>query len=153
MLSEKELYILNWIQDVSKIRPELGGFAICPFASNSKYKIVECSVEDISPIDSCDVMIFIIEDYLDLNSVNFWVEYYNLKYKNWKFFEDCETYDTYINQIKTNNGKYNLILAQPVSKLRKSREHLAKTGYYDHWDSDYLKEILQDDYDLIENAG
>ena len=26
--------ILEWIQSVSEIRPELGGFAICPFAKN-----------------------------------------------------------------------------------------------------------------------
>ena len=40
MFSEKEQYILNWIKEVSKIRPELNGFAICPFAEKSKFKIV-----------------------------------------------------------------------------------------------------------------
>jgi hypothetical protein len=50
-MSEKEAYILKWIKDVSKVRTELKGFAICPFASNAKYKIVECSVEEIIPIE------------------------------------------------------------------------------------------------------
>jgi hypothetical protein len=150
MLSNKELYILNWIKEVSKIRPELNGFAICPFAANSKFKIIECSVEDITPIEGYQVIIYIIEDYFNLDAVQFWVDYYNQKYKKWKFFEDCGAYKTYINDIQTNNGKYNLILTQPTEKLRKFRESLAKTEYYNMWDDDYLKKILEDDYNLIE---
>ena len=150
MPSDKELYILNWIREVSKVRPELNGFAICPFASNAKFKIVECNAEDIIPIDGYQVIIYIIEDYFDLSAVEFWVNYYNEKHQKWKFFEDCGSYDTYINGIRTNNGKYNLILAQPEKKLRKFRESLAKTDYYDLWDDEYLKEILEDDYDIIE---
>ena len=150
MFSEKELHILNWIKEVSKVRPELNGFAICPFAAKSKFKIVECPVEDIQPIDGYQVIIFIVEDHLDLDTINFWVEKYNSKYENWKFFEDCGSYNTFINGVQTNNGKYNLILAQPTDKLRKFRENLAKTDYYDLWDKEYLKEILEDDYDLVE---
>ena len=148
-MSEKEAYILNWIKEVSKIRTELKGFAICPFASHAKYKIVECSAEEIIPIDGYQVIIYIIEDYFDLDTVQFWVEYYNSRHKNWKFFEDCGMYNTYIQGIKTNNGKYNLILAQPTEKLRHFREKLEKTGYYDLWEDEYLKEILENDYDII----
>ena len=151
MSSKKESYILNWINEVSKLRPELNGFAICPFASKSKFKIVECSVEDLFTLDGYQVLIFIVEDYLNLDSIEFWVDFYNSKYTDWKFFEDCGSYDTFINGIKTNNGKYNLILGQPIDKLRKFRENLAKTSYYDLWDSKYLKEILGNDYDIIEN--
>ena len=150
MFSDKELYILNWIKDVSRIREELNGFAICPFAANSTFKIIECSVEDISPIEDYQVIIFIIEDYLDLNAIDFWVNFYDSKYKDWKFFQDCGQYNTYINGVQTNNGKYNLILAQPTGKLRKFRESLAKTDYYDLWDDKYLREILEDDYDIME---
>ena len=150
MFSEKERYILNWIKEVSKIRPELNGFAICPFAEKSKFKIVECSVEEIYPIDGYQVIIFIVEDHFDLDSVQFWVDYHNKKHENWKFFEDCGAYKTYINGIQTNNGKYNLILGQPTDKLRKFGENLAKTSYYDLWDDEYLREILENDYDIIE---
>ena len=149
-MTEKEVYIFNWIKEVSQVRPELKGFAICPFASNAKYKIVECSSEEIQPIEGYQVIIYIIEDYFDLDAVQFWVNFYNEKYENWKFFEDCGSYNTYIQGIKTNNGKYNLILAQPTQKLRKFREKLAKTEYYDLWDGEYLKEILETDYDIIE---
>jgi len=47
----KEEKIIKWIETVSKIRPELKGFAICPFAANSKRKIVACSIDNIEPID------------------------------------------------------------------------------------------------------
>jgi len=149
MFSEKELYILQWIRKVSEVRPELNGFSICPFAANAKFKIIECSAEDICPLDDYQVIIYIVEDHFDLDTVNFWVNYYNSKHKDWKFFEDCGCYDTFINGIQTNNGKYNLILGQPTKKLRKFRESLAKTSYYDLWDREYLKEILEDDYDII----
>lgn len=150
-MTEKEQHILKWIRDVSEIRPELNGFAICPFAAHAKYKIVECSAEEIEPIDGYQVIIYIIEDEFDLDTVQKWVNHHNSKHEGWKFFEDCGQYDTFINNIQTNNGKYNLILAQPNKKLRKFREQLAKTSYYSLWDDDYLKEILEDDYDIIEN--
>ena len=142
---------MEWIRKVSEIREELNGFAICPFAAKSKFKIIECPVEEIQPIEGYQVIIFIVEDYLDIDAINFWVDYYNSNYKNWKFFEDCGSYNTFINGIQTNNGIYNLILAQPTDKLRKFRESLAKTSYYDLWDKEYLEEILEDDYDLIQN--
>lgn len=153
MFNEKEEYIFNWIKEVSKSRPELNGFAICPFAAKSKFKVVECSVEEIVPIDGYQIIIFIVEDYLNLDAVQFWVNFYNSKHIEWKFFEDCSSYDTFINGIQTNNGKYNLILAQPRQELRQFREHLVKTSYYDLWDKEYLEEILEDDYDIIKDKG
>ena len=152
MFSDKEIHILNWIKEVSQVREELNGFAICSFASNSKFKIIECSVEDIAPIEGYQVIIFIVEDHLDLDIIQSWVNFYNSKCEKWKFFEDCGAYNTYINDIQTNNGKYNLILSQPTDKLKKFRKTLAKTSYYDMWDDEYLKEILEDDYDMIKTG-
>jgi hypothetical protein len=82
-----------------------------------------------------------------------WVEYHNDLCSDYLFFEDCASYDTYIGGIQSNNGKYNLILAQPREKLRKFREKLAKTPYYTHWSDEYLREILGDDYDLVQKSG
>jgi hypothetical protein len=149
-MTEKEKHIHHWIHQVSIIRPELNHFAVCPFAAKSKFKIDECSIEDLYVNDLYDVLIFIVEDFLDLNAINLWVSHYNQIYEDWKFFEDCATEDTYINGIQTNNGRYNLILCQPSKKLRLSRQHLIKTNYYKAWDSEYLKKILEDDYDLVE---
>ena len=141
--------ILEWIKSVSEYRPELNGFPICPYAINSKYDIIICKAEEIKPINGYDVIIFVIEDEFSLNEVQKWVEYHNDKYQDWLFFEDCKDYDTFISGIKTNNSKYNLILGQPKEKLRNFRQKLAKTGYYDYWDSEYLKEILEEDIKLL----
>lgn len=147
----KEQDILNWINHVSKVRPELNGFAICPFAAKSKYKVVEADIDSLEPIEGFEVIIYILGDNLTLDEILNWVDHYNKKYPDWKFFEDCKFYPTYINGVQTNNDQYNLILTQPKEKLRRFREQLAKTGYYDQWDDNYLKEILGDDYDIIES--
>lgn len=148
-MTEKEIKILKWIQKVSKLRPELNNFAICPFAAKSKYKIIECQPDNIEPIEGLDVIIFLLDDSLTLEQVRYWVSVCNDKYPDWKFFEDCRDYPTYINEIQTNNGELNLILAQPKTKLRHFREQLAKTEYYDFWDKPYLNEILSGDLDIL----
>ena len=150
-MSKKE-YILNWIHETSKVRSELSGFSVCPYAKLALYEVIEVDVEKIEPVPGYDVIIFVIQDNLNLTQIQDWVEFYNKKHESWEFFEDCAAYDTYINGIQTNNGKYNLILAQPKEKLRKFREKLAKTGYYTLWDQEYLQEILKDDIDLIDNV-
>lgn len=148
-MEQIEADIKEWIAKVSKFRPELGGHAVCPYASTAKYKIIECLAEDIMPISGYDVLFYVIEDYFDLKTVRFWVNYYNEVYPDYGFFEDCADYDTFINGVQTNNGKYNLILAQPKQKLRNFREKLAKTDYYSYWDAEYLDEILEEDRDIL----
>ena len=150
MHSEIKKNILKWIRKVSKVRKELGNFSICPFATNSKYLIVECPANEIVPVDGYQVIIYVIENFFNLSEVQDWVNIYNQKYSDWKFFEDCASYDTYIKNIKTNNGLYNLILSQPKKELSEFRKKLVKTNYYSNWNKDYLKEILQEDYYLIE---
>lgn len=136
--------IVEWIKKVSEVRPELGGFSVCPFAKKATYEILKINIDKIHPIDGFDVVIYIInEDNLD--TINQWVNYYNKKYKDWLFFEDCASYDTFINGVQTNNGKYNLILGQPKEKLKKFREILKKTDYYSYWDKDYYDEIMSSD--------
>jgi len=152
-MNQKEVHVRNWIKEVSKVRPELSGFAVCPFASTAKFKIVECNIDDIEPIEGFDVVIFIVEDDLQLNDINQWVDIYNKIYKTWDFFEDCGTYNTFISGVQTNNGLYNLVLAQPREKLTKYREKLANTEYYDHWDESYLQEILGEDYKIVKKSG
>ncbi len=56
-MTEKEKHIFKWIQEVSKVRKELNGFSICPFASKSKYQVVECSASTIKVLEGLDVII------------------------------------------------------------------------------------------------
>ena len=41
MNDKKSRYILHWIDRLSKIRPELGNFAICPYASKANFSIID----------------------------------------------------------------------------------------------------------------
>jgi hypothetical protein len=142
----------KWIEKISQLRPELGGFSICPYAKNLKHKILEADIINLEVGDGYDVIIFVVDIGLSLEVIQNWCKIYNKRFPEWKFFQDCASYDTFINGIQTNNGKYNLILAQPREKLRKYREILVKTNYYKMWEKEYLQEILEDDYNLIDKG-
>ena len=146
-MTDKEAYIHEWMSEASKENPESSGFSVCPYASSSKTLIVETNIDDIVPESGHDVIIFIVEDFWREDQVQNWVKFYNDKYSYYAFFEDSATQDTYINGIKTNTHKYNLILCQSRARLSKIRKNLAKTGYDSYWSEEYLKEILGDDYE------
>lgn len=150
---DKEAHIREWIRKVSILRPELGGFAVCPYASIANYKIVECQIDDIEPIEGYDVVIFIVEDYNTVEDMIEWVESYNKIHEEWEFSLDCAEKIDFVGEIQSNNGLLNLILAQPKEKLREFRKKLGNTKYYDYWNDDYMREILGDDYDLVKKQG
>ena len=149
MKDEKSKYILRWIQEISKIRPELGNFSICPYASGANFSIQEQKLSEIVPNSDFDVIIHIVEDDIDANSLYDAVDDYNRIYPDYKFIADHGKTRTYIQGIQTSNGKYNLVLCQSRKELTEAREKLAKTNYYDYWDKNYLKEVLEDDYEII----
>lgn len=150
---DKEAHIREWIRKLAVLRPELGGFAVCPYASGASFTIIECLVNDIKPIDGFDVVIFVIERELEPEDVEDWCESLNIIYPDWIFLEDAAEKASYIGEIQTNNGFYNLILMQNREKLRKAREKLGNTPYYDYWSDAFLREVLADDYELIERKG
>tara|TARA_B100000282_G_scaffold17539_1_gene12062 strand:+ start:65 stop:532 length:468 start_codon:yes stop_codon:yes gene_type:complete len=149
MKEERNRYILNWIQEISKIRPELGNFSICPYASGANFCIQQQKLCKIVPNSDYDVIINIVEDDIDADSLYNAVDDYNRNYPNYKFIADHAKTKTYIQGIQTNNGKYNLVLCQPRNELTEARKKLAKTNYYNYWDKNYLKEVLEDDYETI----
>lgn len=148
-MTEKEAYIHEWAAGVAKQREELGGFSVCPYASNSKTKVIESSIDDIVPESGYDVIVFIVETFWRPDVVKKWVQHYNEKHQYYTFFEDCADQPTFINGVQTNNKKFNLILCQSKKKLSSFRKKLAKTDYYTYWSEDYLKEILGDDYEMV----
>ena len=149
MKEERNRYILNWIGQISKIRPELGNFSICPYASGANFSIEEQKLCQIVPNSEFDVIINIVEDEIEADSLYNAVDDYNRNYPNYKFIADHGKTKTYIQGIQTSNGKYNLVLCQPRKELTEARKKLAKTNYYDYWDKNYLEEVLEDDYKLI----
>lgn len=147
-----ESHIQKWIENISILHPEIGGFSICPYAKGSKYKILKESIENLKPEDGYDAIIFGVDNSLSIDDILSWIAIYNSKYSDWKFFEDHRSYNTYINGVQTNNGKYNLIIAQPKEKLKKFRQILSKTNYYNYWSKDYLNEILEEDIHLFDKG-
>ena len=149
MRDKKIKHVRKWIRNLSKIRPELGNFSLCPFASTANFLIVEQKLDKIVPTPDYDVVIYIVEDHHDPDYLYDAVDNYNLKYTDYKFLVDHKDDDTFINKIQSNNGKYNLVLVQPRKDLLEARLKLAKTNYYNNYDENYLKEVLEEDYDII----
>lgn len=141
----------NWIKTIQKSHPDLKGHSICPFAKANTYKIINCSINDIKPLEEeFGVVIFIVEDDLDLEYGYQKIEELNKLYPKYKFFDDFRDEDIFINEVQTNNGKYNLVLYQDSQFLTKMRSILAKTTYYDLWEDEYLKKILEKDYEMVQ---
>tara|TARA_B100001057_G_scaffold163159_2_gene163826 strand:- start:14480 stop:14935 length:456 start_codon:yes stop_codon:yes gene_type:complete len=149
MNERKSRYILHWIGQLSIKRPELGNFSICPFALGANFSIQEEKLHRIVPDPKFEVIIYIVEDNLEAEFLYDAVDDYNRNYPDYKFIADHGKTKTYIQGIQTSNGKYNLVLCQLRKELTQSRKNLAKTDYYDYWDENYLKEVLEDDYGII----
>lgn len=144
-------YILEWIKFVSKHQPDLKGFSVCPFAQSATYKIVKMSIHNIKPLsEEYDVVIFIVEDDLEHQFIINKCSELSKTYSEYSFFEDCKENSTFIDNIQTNNQRYNLILYQNKRKLTEFRKKLAKTSYYDFWSDNYLKKILDYDYEIVQ---
>ena len=150
MKEEKNRYILHWIGQISKIRPELGNFSICPYASGANFSIQEQKLSRIVPNSDFDVIIYIVEDNITANFLYDAVDDYNSNYPDYKFIADHGKTKTYIQGIQTSNGKYNLVLCQSRKELTEARKKLAKTDYYSYWDKDYLEEVLEDDISVTQ---
>ena len=149
MKEEKSRYILHWISQISKIRPELGNFSICPYATGANFSVREQKLCEIVPNSDFDVIIYIVEDNIDSNSLYNAVDDYNRNYSDFTFIADHQKKKTYIQGVQTSNGKYNLVLCQPRNELTEARKKLSKTDYYKYWDKSYLKEVLEEDYSVV----
>lgn len=143
-MDKTEQNILEWIDSVSTMRSELGGLAICPFAKRAKYKIIELSDEKINPdFSTVEVIIYILDSNYTFFEIDKIAKKYNNEFPSLVFLPDSKDRYSHINNVQTNNTKYNLMLCQERSKLQVGRDKLSKTSYYTYWDEKYLKEILE----------
>jgi len=150
LMNEKKYnHIIKWIQELSKNQPELGNFAICPYASKAKFIILDEELRKVKPRYGWDVVIYAVEDDHDADFLYAMVDDYNRTYKEYKFIADHRKSGTKINGVPTSNGKYNLVLCQSRKELTEARIKLAKTDYYKYWDKNYLKEVLEEDYKVV----
>ena len=99
-MDKKTRYILHWIGQLSKIRPELGNFAICPYASNANFKILDEKLCKIVPKPDFDVVIYVVEDNIDAEFLYNAVDDYNRNYPDYKFIADHGKTKTYIQNVQ-----------------------------------------------------
>lgn len=134
--------IREWIVSLSAVRNELGGFSVCPFAHTASFTVIECSLSDIEPVNGFDVAIFVVGE-VSLENLLRTCEELNQKFSEYIFLDDHISEPTYLNGVQTNNGKYNLIIAQKKDKLEKARENLHKTTYYEYWAEEMYNRIVK----------
>jgi hypothetical protein len=134
--------IKEWINQISIPRDELGGIGICPYARNSKYKIVKTDKNLDLVEEDVELIIYVLPENYTVNDLSLIAEKQNKKFPHLVFLPDHRDRVTEINGVQTNNGKHNLILCQSRNVLEKARIKLKSTGYYTYWNSKYLEEIL-----------
>ena len=135
--------ISDWIDRISLPMPELGKMSVCPYAKGASYTVIETSGIGIEPpTDNFELIVYTLPDYYTVNELSDLAHTYNIKFPNLIFLPDHKDKETFINGVRTNNGKINLILCQGRENLMQAREKLKKTSYYRYWAEDYLKEIL-----------
>jgi len=136
--------IKEWIQRISKLENNLGGMPVCPFAKTTEYEFIESDGSDINPPPwDFELIIYKLPDHYTVNELSEIATEYNNLYPEIVFLPDHKDRDTFINGVRTNNGKYNLILCQWRDNLKKARDKLEKTSYYTYWSNEYLEEILK----------
>jgi hypothetical protein len=141
--------LLDWINLIIEPQEKIDGHSICPFAKLAKRStFININNLDIVPPSSeeFEVVIYILPDTVTDEELNNTCHNLNVKYDKLVFLPDHKDRNTFINDVKTNNGHKNLILCQPKDKLRNARKALSTTTYYSFWDKEYLKEILGEDY-------
>jgi hypothetical protein len=153
---EHVIHLNKWIEQVIEPLPELKGYATCPFAKQAQKN--QILIEKINLVDiipprdlNFEIIIYVVEDSITPDQLDQSAAELNSTHKDLIFLPDHPDHvlDTGT-KAHSSNGKYNLILCQPKTKLRKARETLAKTQYYSLWNPDYLKKIMGDDYGLLD---
>jgi hypothetical protein len=135
--------INEWIDHISTPRSELGGMSVCPYAKKVKFELIETDGSDIDPPPwDFELIVYKLPDSYTIEEVDQIAKEYNKLFPNMVFLSDPRDRTTEINHVKTNNGKYNLILCQWRDNLESARTKLKKTDYYTYWSTDYLDKIL-----------
>jgi hypothetical protein len=143
----QKININDWIDKISKPQKNIGGHSICPFAKKAKYKIISTDLDNII-IDfphGYELVIFVsdTEKQYTPKFLQKICDNLNCKYKKFIFLYNSKSERTYINNIRTDNDKYDMIFCQPKEELNKARDILSKTSYYEFWDKSYLNKILK----------
>ncbi len=151
--------IKNWISEfVTKPNPIFGDLPPCPFAQKAmvedKVSFLELDgVADYNTLyghiwnfdfEDKDVLIMIAQpDHFTPEETEKMAKDLNGYFmsKDIVILEDHPEIDEHVKDVKLNNGKYILFLAQSLSKLNKFSKMLETGPYYKNWSKGYLESV------------
>ena len=110
-------HIEDWIQHLGVVNESLNGHSVCPYAKKAVWNLVIC---DESILENCfrfveekhikkDVTIFMFNNDFSISQLNQLCELLNKEHPSYVFLPDHRERKTYIDKVKTNNGKYNFV--------------------------------------------
>jgi len=160
VISQVKADIEQWLINFVEVpHPALGNWAPCPYARRArlqnKYEVrigkdIERDLRLFSKTEfmgNNDVVIFAYPPSMyDDAYFNFIVDVANtskgFRKRNFVALGDHPDTVEEHNGVCFNMGKYALVLVQDKHKLDDHAMHLAKRGYYDNWNEEYLQEVF-----------
>lgn len=152
-----ESYLIDWIvKDLSVPHEQLGGLSKCPFARKAyldgKVRFQTVGNDPLQEIiaaaeawdDSVDVQVFILPDTITPDSLWSLMDAVNQEYmpRDLVFLDDHKSVPEQQLGLSFNNGRYNLLMMQRLSKLDLASRKLKMLHYYDRWTKDYLDQVV-----------
>ena len=152
-----EQYLTDWIvKDLSLPHEQLAGLSKCPFARKAyldgRVGFNTVQGDPLSAVisaaqawdDSLDVLVFILPDDLSPHSLWALMDAANQEYmpQDLVFLDDHVSVPEQQLGLSFNNGRYNLLMMQRLSKLDLASRKLKMLGYYAGWSKDYLDQVV-----------
>ena len=135
--------VVEWMAKIVKLQKGFNGVAICPYAKNASWSIVECEGMNID-VDQCqqEVTIFVLPKKISKSRLETYASKLKKQYPKFVFLPDHRQAKTKMKNITTSNGKHNLLLVQQRKKLNDARKNLDKGSYYNNMTVEYKNKLF-----------
>jgi hypothetical protein len=135
--------VVEWMAKIVKPQKGFNGVAICPYAKNASWSIVECEGMNID-VDQCqqEVTIFVLPKKISKSRLETYASKLKKQYPEFVFLPDHRQAKTKMKNITTSNGKHNLLLVQQRKKLNDARKNLDKGSYYNNMTVEYKNKLF-----------
>ena len=145
----------TWIEHFLSVNhPVFNNLPPCPFAkkawTDGAVEVIMCPqpkhfAKEKALLDKDKEVLVYVFDRVTLTPslLSTIAEHFNKENPDLLALEDHPEDLELVQDVKMNHGCYALILVQRRDKINRAREMLAKKGYYDNWDEEYLKSVIQ----------
>ena len=145
---EAESHIKEWIFNIlSKVNSDFNNLPPCPFAKQAylqnKILILESfNNENLEQLlNDYEVIIYALNPS-EISAEELYNKASSLSNNTIVALDDHPSYEEKVGNTILNNGRYALILVQQRDKLEQARHLLKSKGYYNNWDDEYLRSVL-----------